>query len=95
VLYRLTFSSTVDGYLKVSAYAKNAKALTATHFNHEVFAKVLEHAAIKQPKLDELIVMSTEAMGMQGMDVCCEELDLSPEQLQILCLQPNSIIQAV
>lgn len=46
MLYRLAFNITTDGYLRITAVAKELPPASAVHLNGEVFAAVVNLAKI-------------------------------------------------
>jgi hypothetical protein len=87
MLHRFAFRTTDDGYLKVTAFAKGWPNVSAVHVNDVVFAAAVGLSGIPEPKSLELAAAARETFVNGGMDVCCETVDLTREQLTILCPQ--------
>jgi hypothetical protein len=85
MLYKFGFSITDDGYLKAMAFAKGLENLSAVHLNAKVFAAAVGIAGIPEPDSLELVAAAEAASVHPGVDICCEQVDVTREQLQILC----------
>ena len=88
MLYRLAFRTTSDGYLQIMGSAKGLPPVRAIHFNDEVFERALERAHIPAAKTMEILAAARQAWPGVGIDVYCEAVELSPEQLENLRLLP-------
>jgi hypothetical protein len=82
--YRLAFIRTNDGYLKVFASAKGQASLTAIHLNPDVFGVAARLANISELDMDTLMSVAQRAWAEEGMDVCCEAVELEADQLRHL-----------
>jgi hypothetical protein len=87
MFYRLAFNITHDGYLKVMASAKGFPGCSAVHLNDSVFAAVVNAAGFGPLQSLRLIEAAREARIYPDLEICCEVVELSDQQLQTLCLQ--------
>lgn len=85
MVYRLAFSKTYDGFLKVSANAKGTFPLVAIHFDDRVFANAVGHANLSDIKALEIVAVAREAWLDGGLHLCCEAVNLNPVQLEKMC----------
>jgi hypothetical protein len=89
MLYRLAFGITIDGYLRVSASAKAAPCLLSTvHLNDEVFAGAVRAAGIGALATYRIVEAAREARRNPDQDICCEAVELTQHQIDVLCLHP-------
>jgi len=79
--YRLAFIRTKDSYLKITAAAKGKGLLRAIHVNPNVFIAVSRLADISESDIEDLKSMADKAWTNEGLDICCEAIELEPEQL--------------
>jgi hypothetical protein len=89
MLFRMAFKTTDDNFLQVTAFAKGLQNLSAIHLNAEVFGTAVKIAGISEPASTELVDAAKEAYLQQGVNVCCELIDLERDQVRTLCLAPN------
>jgi hypothetical protein len=59
--YRMVFRLTVDGYLRVNGYCKNACPLEAVHASDQLFAAVVGYADIPIEKATVIAAAAKEA----------------------------------
>jgi hypothetical protein len=85
VLYRLGFGTTSEGYLRVVGMAKGASPVSTVHVDDNLFARVVVVSGIPMPKAVELVNAARRAYD-EGVLVSCEDIDLTEEQLERLCL---------
>ena len=81
MIYRLAFIRMQDGYLKIIASAKGTPALTAIHLNPSVLKAAAQVAGLCEKDVSDLIRTAEEAWIEEGLDVCCEAIDLDSEQI--------------
>jgi hypothetical protein len=84
MIYRLAFIKTQDGYLKVTASAKGTPVLVAIHINPHVLTVAARLAEIREQDIHELSSTASKAWVTDGLDVCCEPIDLDSDQLTSL-----------
>jgi hypothetical protein len=82
--YRLAFRKTTDGYLKLMTSAKGTPALVAIHLNPHVLASAARIAGVSDNDIQELSSTASKACAEEGLDVCCEAIELNSEQIEIL-----------
>jgi hypothetical protein len=82
--YRLAFTRTTDGYLKVIASAEGTPTLTALHLHPDVLAAGARVAGLSSQEVFDLKGTADRAWTNEGLDVCCETMELNPEQLKSL-----------
>jgi hypothetical protein len=82
--YRLAFIRTPDGYLKVTASAKGAPLLAAIHLNPDVLVAAARIANMSEEEIFDLSWTAKRAWENEGLDVCCEAVNLEPDQLESL-----------
>jgi hypothetical protein len=87
MLYRIAFNITGDGYLRVTGVASGTPALSAIHLNDQVFAAAVKKAQMAPFQTLRLLEAAREARKKPGIDVCCETVELSQSQIDVLCLQ--------
>ena len=88
MIYRLTFQVTSDGYLRVTGVAKGLPFLvSAIHLNNDVLAKVVRTAQMAPFQTLRLLEAAREAQMQPGIDICCEAVDLTEKQVDLLCLR--------
>jgi hypothetical protein len=85
VLYRFTFRRTHDGYLKVTATAIGLHDVSAIHLNVDVFAVAVSAAGVPPPQSLELVEAARAALAQVNANVCCDSVELSWDQIDILC----------
>jgi len=84
MISRLAFRKTTDDYLKVTASAKGTPALVAIHLNPHVLAAAARIVGISDDNIQELSSTASKAWAEEGLDVCCEAIELNSEQIEIL-----------
>jgi hypothetical protein len=84
MIYRLAFLKTQDASLKVTASAKGTPLLVANHLNPHMLTAAARIAGIREQDVHELIGTASKAWVEEGLDVCCEAIELDSEQLKIL-----------
>jgi hypothetical protein len=89
MLYRLAFGITGDGHLRVAASAKGQPEVSTIHLNDEVFAVVVRAAQMAPFQTVRLLEAAREARRQPGMDICCEAVELTPMEIEALCLRPG------
>src|ERR1700733_12166416 len=82
--YRLAFIRTADQYMKVTASAKGTPTLTAIHLDPDVLVTAARLANLSEEEVFDLSWTAKRAWENKGLDVCCEAINLEPEQLEIL-----------
>jgi hypothetical protein len=95
MLYRLSFQVTEDSYLLVRSFAKDGSSLSAVHLNEEVFGAALLNAQVHEPNSTEIMLSAQTAWRNPRTEVCCELVELTTEQLEILCLLPKARSEAI
>ena len=86
--YRLSFKITADGYLRITGTAKDYPAISAIHLNDTVFAAAVKAARMAPFQTLRLLEAAREARSQQGIEICCESVELSQEQMDEMYLQP-------
>ena len=94
MIYRLTFQVTSDGYLRVTGVAKGLPLVSALHLNDDVLAEVIRRAQIAPFQTLRLLEAAREARMQPGMDICCEAVELTEKQIDLLCLRPGRVLMA-
>jgi hypothetical protein len=89
MLYRLAFSVTVDGYLRVTGCAKGTPRLSAIHRSDKAFTALVSVAGLAQFLTLRVLEAARQAWIEPGIDVCCETVELNQRQIEVLCLQPG------
>ena len=88
MLYRLAFQMTGDGYLRVTGVARDSSfAVSALHLNDTVFGSAVRAAQMAPFQTLRLLEAAREAGKQPGVDICCEAVELTPEQVEAMCLQ--------
>jgi hypothetical protein len=87
MLYRLAFQMTGDGYLRVTGMARDSSAVSALHLNDKVFGATVRAAQMAPFQTLRLLEAAREAGKQPGVDICCEAVELTPEQVEAMCLQ--------
>jgi hypothetical protein len=82
--YRLAFLRTKDGYLKVTASAQGAPLLVAIHLNPDALTMTARMANISQQDVYSLNWTANRAWDSDGMDLCCEAIELDSDQIKSL-----------
>ncbi len=84
MIYRLAFMRTQDAYLKVTASAKGTPQFVAIHLNPHVLTAAARIARIREQDVHELSTTASKAWVEEGLDVCCEAIEMDSEQLKSL-----------
>ena len=92
MLYRLTFNLTSDGYLRVSGFAKDLPVVSAIHLNDKVLAEVVRAAQMAPFQTLRLLEAAREARLQPGIDICCEAVELTQKQVDLLSLRPGKVV---
>jgi hypothetical protein len=87
MVYRLVFDLTSDGYLRVTGAAKDLPEVSAIYLNDEVFGASVRAAQIAPFQTLRLLEAAREARIQPGTDICCEAVELSQKQIDLLCLR--------
>jgi hypothetical protein len=82
--YSLAFIRTTDGYLKVTASAKAAPLLSATYQTPDVLVAAARIASISEKEIFDLSWTAKRAWDNEDLNVCCEAVNLEPDQLESL-----------
>jgi hypothetical protein len=85
----MAFGITSDGYLRVTASAKGRSEISTIHLNVDVFAVIVESAGLTALQTVRILEVVLEALKQPGVEVCCETVELSDNQVQRLCLRPD------
>ena len=91
MLYRLTFNLTTDGYLRVNGFAKDLPAVSAIHLDDKVLAAAVKSAQLAPFQTLRLLEAAREARMQPGIDICCEAVELTQKQVDLLCLRPGKV----
>ena len=92
MLYRLTFNLTGDGYLRIVGIAKDLPVVSAIHLNDKVLAEAVRAAQIAPFQTLRLLEAAREAGLQPGIDICCEAVELTQKQVDLLCLRPGRVV---
>ncbi|WP_260740509.1 hypothetical protein [Tunturiibacter lichenicola] len=84
MIYRLAFIKTTDVYLKVTASTEGTPVLVAIHLNPHVLTVAARLAAIGEKDIHELSSTASKAWVDDGLDVCCDAIELDSDQIKIL-----------
>jgi hypothetical protein len=87
MLYRLAFQVTDDGYLRVTGGARDSPVLSALHLNDKVFGAAVRAAQMAPFQTLRLLEAAREAGKQPGVEICCEAVELTQEQVEVMCLQ--------
>ena len=87
MVYRLVFNLTSDGYLRVTGAAKDLPVVSAIHLNDEVFGASVRAADMAPFQTLRLLEAAREARIQPGIDICCEAVELSQKQVDLLFLR--------
>ncbi|MGF7183219.1 hypothetical protein HDF11_004751 [Tunturiibacter psychrotolerans] len=83
MVYRLGFTRTPDGYLRVTACAAGA-TLTAVHLNPSVLVAAADVAKVPKHHLRDIQFAAETAWRREDLDICCETVSLDSDQLDKL-----------
>jgi hypothetical protein len=93
MLYALTFRTTEEGYLRMASLpiAEQAKGdpVVAMQPNIQALEAALKLADIRSSDRDSILSFAKISYESPGVDVCCDQLELSADQLSILCMAPG------
>ena len=92
MLYRLTFNLTTDGYLRIVGIAKGLPVVSAIHLTDKGLAEVVRTAQIAPFQTLRLLEAAREARLQPGIDICCEAVELTQKQVDLLCLRPGKVV---
>ena len=92
MLYRLTFNLSTDGYLRIVGIAKDLPVVSAIHLTDKVLAEVVRTAQIAPFQTLRLLEAAREARLQPGIDICCEAVELTQKQVDLLCLRPGKVV---
>jgi hypothetical protein len=84
MIYRLAFRKTKDAYLKITASAKGTPVLVAIHLDPHVLTVAARLAGVGEQDVHELSSTGSKAWVADGLDVCCEAIDLDSDQIKSL-----------
>jgi hypothetical protein len=87
MVYRLVFNLTSDGYLRVTGATKDLPEVSAIYLNDEVFGSSVRAAQIAPFQMLRLVEAARDARIQPGIDICCEAVELSQRQVDLLCLR--------
>jgi hypothetical protein len=87
MLLKLAFNKTMHGTLRVSATtARGSDHVLSIYDNDEAFTRLLEHSDLDPDTIRSLKESAELAYGSQNTSTCCEEMELTHAQLNILRL---------
>ena len=87
MFYRLTFAKTYEGLLRVTAsVGRSSEYIVAIYQNDEAFLHLIQHAGLDPEVATRLEMDVDRAFGPARTPICCEELELSNDQLRFLRL---------
>lgn len=87
MLFKLAFNKTAHGTLRVSATTvQGSDHVIAIYDNDEAFTRLLEHSELDADTRGSLKGSAQLAYGSQNTPTCCEEVELTEAQLNILRL---------
>ena len=87
MLYKLSFTKTADGLLRVSASVGRASEhVIAIYQSDLAFLHLLKHSGLTQEVIDKLERAVEIGFGSARTPACCEEGELSADQLSLLRL---------
>jgi hypothetical protein len=84
MIYRLAFMKTEDAYLKITASAKGTPVLVALHLNPQVLTVAARLAEVSEQDVHDLGSTASKAWAEEGLDVCCEAIELDSDQIKSL-----------
>jgi hypothetical protein len=83
----------VEGYLRMASLPITEQAkgdpVVAIQPNIEALEAALKLAEIGSTDRDSILSFAKIAYDSPGVDVCCDQLELSADQLSILCMAPG------
>jgi hypothetical protein len=85
MLYRLAFRITDDGYLRVVSSARGSREVYAIHLSDEIFAAAVNAADIAPFQTLRMLEAARHARHKPGMIICCDDVELTQEQIDVLC----------
>jgi hypothetical protein len=87
MLFKLAFNKTILGTLRVSATAVHrSDHVLSVYDNDEAFVRLLEVSGLDTQAAASLKGSAELAFGTPGTPACCEEVELTTEQLNVLRL---------
>jgi hypothetical protein len=87
MLYKLSFTKTTDGLLRVSSSVGRASEhVIAIYQSDLAFLHLLKHAGLTQEVVDKLERAVEIGFGPTRTPACCEEVQMSDDQLSLLRL---------
>ncbi|WP_263385627.1 hypothetical protein [Granulicella arctica] len=87
MLYKLAFSKTSDGLLRITASSgRSSDHVIAIYEDEEVFLRLASHARFSADVEAALKLLVHIALGPSQTPACCEEIDLADDQLALLRL---------
>ena len=87
MVYKLSFTKTAEGLLRVSASVNRASAhVIAIYQDDHAFLHLLKHAGLAEEVIGPLERAVETGFGPAGTPACCEEVELNDEQLSLLRL---------
>jgi hypothetical protein len=93
MLYALAFRVIEEGYLRLASLpiAEEAKGdpVIAIQPNVQALQNALRLAETSSSDCDSILLFARTAYESPGVDVCCDKLELSADQLSILCMAPG------
>ena len=87
MLFKLAFNKTAQGTLRVSATTvQGSDHVLAIYDNDEAITRLLEHSNLDPDTMSSLRGSAELAYGSQNTPTCCEEVELTEAQLNLLRL---------
>ena len=87
MLFKLAFNKTMQGTLRVSATTVHGSDhVLSIYDNDEAFTRLLEHSELDPDTIGSLKGSAELAYGPQNTSTCCEEVELTQVQLNVLRL---------
>jgi len=96
MLYALTFRVVDEGYLRMASLpigeqSKGYPVVVAVQPDIHALKTALELANLTSTDRDSLLAFARSAYDSPGVDICCDQLELSADQLSILCMTPGRL----
>jgi hypothetical protein len=91
MLYRLAFNITDDGYLRVTAAAKDLPLVSAIHLNDEVFAAAIKLAKMAPFQTIRILEAAREARRHPTVEICCEAIELTQAEVDAMYLRRDEL----
>ena len=87
MLFKLAFNKTMQGTLRISATTvRGSDHVLSIYDNDEAFTRLLEHLDLDADTISSLKGSAELAYGSQNTPTCCEEVELTEAQLNLLRL---------